>query len=172
MTARQPIDPLDDQISEFLQAVDSFLTMNVGFETPVPIASNPDGGWDEVKRVWEEGKQAFRKMHASFMGVQPAVNEKLEDVSAKGSIILGLTEDPHIIDPVNELMGLASEVRREFDRFGSALGKAASVLGFVSLILELSGMKTRLVPLSTRIVAARDNLIAYNLMRPRPPESA
>lgn len=172
MNARLPKDPLDDPIAEFVQAVDSFLSMNLDLETPAPIASNPNGGLDEVKRVWEEGKKALRRLHVSFTGVQPEVTERLDAISAKGSIVLSLTEDPHIIDPVNELMGLASEVRGLNDRLGSALGKAESVLGFVFLFLELAGIKTRLEPLSARIAAARDNLISYNLMRARPDEPA
>ncbi|GAB4621037.1 hypothetical protein MOKP38_45860 [Mycobacterium avium subsp. hominissuis] len=46
------------------------------------------------------------------------------------------------------------------------------MLGFVTLILEMVGLKGRLVPLSPRIEAARDNLIAYNLLRQPPRDSA
>lgn len=172
MNARLPKDPLDDPIAEFVQAVDEFLAMNLDFEAPAPITSDPNGGWDEVKRIWEHTKQAVRKLHTSFVGVQPEVNERLEVVSAKGSVVLGLTDDPLITGPTNELMALASQVGGEINKFGSVLAKAASVLGFFAMMLELAGMKKRLEPLSARITAARDALIAYNLMRTRPPEPA
>jgi hypothetical protein len=173
MPAPQPKDPLDDPIAEFVRAVDEFLSMKLDFEPPQQIApAGPDGSWEDVKRVWEEGKGAIRKAHASFVGVQPEITERLEVVAAKGSVVLELTDDPHIVGPVNDLMRLMSEVRAEINRLESTLGKAASVLGFVSLILEAVGLKTRLVPLSAQIVAARDALIAYNLMRTPPLDSA
>lgn len=172
MPTPRPKDPLDDPIAEFVQAVDDFLSMNLDFDAPTPVASNPNGGWDEVKRVWEEVKRALRKAHVSIVGVQPEVTERLEVVTVKGAVVLELTKDPHIVGPVNDLMELMAEVRAVVNKLESLLGKAASVLGFVTLILEVVGLKARLEPLSARIVAARDNLIAYNLLRQPPPDSA
>ena len=158
---------------EFVRAVDEFLSMKLDFEPPDQIAPlGPNSSWEDVKRVWEESKRVIRKAHASFVGVQPEITERLELVAVKGSIVLELTDDPHIVGPINDLMRLMSEVRAEISRLESTLGKAASVLGFVTLILEMAGLKTRLVPLSAQIVAARDALIAYNLMRTPPRDSA
>jgi hypothetical protein len=173
MTAPQPKDPLDDPIAEFVREIDQFLSMKLDFDTPPPIepaGANPT--WADIQRVWEDAKRALRKAHASFLGVQPEVTERLEAVTVKGTVILGLTDDPHIVTPVNDLMELMAEVRAVITRLESTLGKAASLLGFVTLILEVVGLKARLVPLSARIVAARDNLVAYNLMRESPRDSA
>lgn len=173
MSAPLPKDPLDEPIAEFVRAVDEFLSMKLDLEPPDQIAPlGPNSSWEDVKRVWEESKRVIRKAHASFVGVQPEVTERLELVAVKGSIVLELTDDPHIVGPINDLMRLMSEVRAEISRLESTLGKAASVLGFVTLILEMAGLKTRLVPLSAQIVAARDALIAYNLMRTPPRDSA
>jgi hypothetical protein len=173
MSAPLPKDPLDEPIAEFVRAVDEFLSMNLDFDTPPPIEPaglNPT--WAFIQRVWEDAKRAIRKAHASFVGVQPEVTERLEVVTVKGAVVLELTDDPHIVGPVNDLMELMVEVRTVITRLESTLGKAASVLGFVTLILEVVGLKARLVPLSARIVAARDALIAYNLMRTPPRYSA
>lgn len=94
--------------------------------------------------------------------MQPEVTERLEVVTVKGAIVLGLTD----------LVELMAEVRTVVAKLESLFGKAASVLGFVTLILEMVGLKGRLVPLSPRIEAARDNLIAYNLLRQPPRDSA
>ena len=110
---------------------------------------------------------------AQITSDQGAVALKLvEVVTVKGAVVLELTDDPHIVSPVNALIDLMTEVRGVITRLESTLGKAASVFGFVTLILEVLGLKTRLVPLSAQIVAARDALITYNLMRTPPPESA
>lgn len=173
MTAPSPKDPLDDPIAEFVQAVDGFLSTNLDFDALPPnehAGSNPT--WADIQRKWEDTKRAMRKLHTSLVGVQPEVTERLEVVTVKGAVVLSLTDDPHIVGPVNELMELMGEVRAVVTKLESLVGKAASVLGFVVLILEVVGLKARLVPLSARIVAARDNLIAYNLLRQPPPESA
>jgi hypothetical protein len=173
MSAPLPKNPLDDPIAEFVRAIDEFLSMNLDFDTPPPIEpAGPNPTWADIQRVWEDAKRAIRRAHASFVGVQPEVTERLEVVTVKGAVVLELTDDPHIVGPVNDLMELMVEVRAVITKLESTLGKAASVLGFVTLILEVVGLKARLVPLSARIVAARDNLIAYNLMRQPPRDSA
>jgi hypothetical protein len=173
MSAPLPNDPLDNPIAEFVQAIDEFLSMNLDFDTPPPIQpAGPNPTWADIQRVWEDCKHAIRKAHTSFVGVQPGITERLEVVGVKGAVVLDLTDDPHIVGPVNELVELMVEVRGVIDHMGSVLGKAASVFGFIALVLEYAGLKDRIVPLSARIVAARDALIAYNLMRPRPPYPA
>jgi hypothetical protein len=169
MGAPLPNDPLDIPIAEFVAAIDAFLSVNPDFDPPeiAPAATLAD-----LQRVWEDCKHLIRKAHASFVGVQPEVTVRLEAVAAKGAVVLELTADPLIVDPVTELMELMVEVRGVIDHIGSVLGKAASALGFVALLLEYAGLKTRIPPLSARVVAARDALIAYNLMRPRPGHSA
>lgn len=173
MNAPLPKDPLDEPIAEFVQATDRFLSMNLDFDSPPPIKpAGPNPTWADIQRVWEDAKRALRKAHASFVGVQPEVTERLEVVTAKGAVVLELTDDPNIVGPVNDLMGLMEEVRTVITKLESTLGKAESVLGFVTLILEVAGLKTRLVPLSARIRVARDSLIAYNIMRQPPRDSA
>jgi len=173
MSQRLPKDPLDGPINQFVQAVDDFLTMNLEFDNPPEIPSaGPNPTWADVQRVWEDCKHALRKAHASFMGVQPEITERLEIVCGKGAVVLDLTEDPNIVGPVAELTELMVEVRGVITHMGTALGKAASVLGFFALVMEYAGLKNRIPPLSARVVVARDALIAYNLMRTPPPESA
>lgn len=159
MTAPLPKDPLDDAIAAFVQAVDEFLSTNLDFDTPAPVQPG------DLKRMWEDIKQGLRKLHVALVGVKPEVAERLEVVMAKGAVVLDLTDDPQIIGPVNELMALMAEVRTVVTKLESLVGKAASVLGFLALILEVVGLKSGLAPLSVRIVTARDNLIAYNLLR-------
>ncbi|PVA74273.1 hypothetical protein [Mycobacteroides abscessus] len=174
MPAPQPKDPLDDPIAEFVQAIDDFLSVNLNFDTPPPIdRTGPNKTtWADIQRAWEDLKRALRKAHASLVGVQPEVMERLEVVATTGATVLELTEDPCIVGPVNDLLALMEEMRTVITRLESTLGKAASVLGVLALLFEAAGLKSRLDPLSSRIATARDNLIAYNLMRPHPPESA
>lgn len=172
MSTPLPHDPIDDAVTEFVRAIDAFLAMDLGFEVPAPTTQNPNGGWDELKRVYEELKQKLRKAHVAFKGVEPEIIKRLEVVTAKGSAVLEITSDPNIVAPVQDLNGMAAELQVILNRFGTALGKAESLLGVFALLLELLGLKQRLDPMSARFTAARDNLIAYNLMRPRPPESA
>ncbi|KUI26564.1 hypothetical protein AU196_02835 [Mycobacterium sp. IS-1742] len=168
-----PRDSLDEPIAEFVQAVDDFLSMNLAFDELPPIEpAGPNPSWADIQRVWEDSKRAIRKAHASILGVQPEVAERLEVVTVKGTLVLELTDDPYIVGPVSELVELMAEVRAVVTKLESLFGKAASVLGFVVLILEVVGLKDRLVPLSARIATARDNLIAYNLLRQPPPGSA
>jgi hypothetical protein len=107
MPAPQPKDPLDDPIAEFVRAIDEFLSMNLDFDSPPPIQpAGPNPTWDDIKRVWEDSKRALRKAHGSFVGVQPEITERLEVVTVKGAVVLELTDDPHIVGPVNDLMEL------------------------------------------------------------------
>src|SRR5262245_38139525 len=121
-------DLLDDPIAEFVEAIDGFLSMNLDFDNPPEIPpAGPNPTWADIQRVWEDCKHAIRKAHASFMGVQPGISERLELVCGKGAVVLELTDDPHIVGPVNELTELMVEVRSVITHMGSVLGKAASV---------------------------------------------
>lgn len=170
VTSPHPKDPLDDPIAHFVRAVDEFLATNLDFEPP-PQASN-EGGLEALKRNWEELKRAIRKIHASIAGAQPEFTERLRLIAARGVVVLDLTDDPYIVNPVNDLMRMASELRADIDKLETILGKATSILGVVVMVLEMAGIKARITPLQSQIAAARDDLIAYNLMRTPPPESA
>lgn len=168
-----PNDPLDDPMAEFLSTIDEYQTMRFDYEPPTTQAST-EGGLEAFRRAWEEGKQNIRKLHAAIIGAQPELKDCLHLIRQRGEVILGLTEDSFIVDYVNGLMGLLAENNAEVDRLTATLAKAAeSIWGFLALIMEMAGIKARVIPRDQQIATMKNDLIVYYYeMRTPPRDSA
>jgi hypothetical protein len=167
----QPKDPLDDPITRFVNAVNEFLDFKVEDIAPTKPASTGDPV-EDIKRGWDEVKRLLRKGYDKLVGARPEVDGMLERIVSTGSEILGMTDDEHIVVPVQNAVRLASDERIEIERMTTWMGKATSIGGVTALMLELLGFGNRSKPRREQIANELNDLTAYYLMRTPPPKSA
>lgn len=152
----------------FVTAVNEFLTYKVADLDPPPPPAKTQNPIEDIKRTWEEGKRHLRRCHTVMVGAEPEVDERLQRIISLGAEVVALTDDPHIVNPVETLVRLATELRADIGNIIARLGQATSIWTFLTLLGELVGFRTRAVERTENIAATRDSLTAYYLLQMPP----
>lgn len=165
MPVPQPVDPLDDLITRFVASVNEFLFMalEADVEPPAEIAStgNP---FVDISRGWEELKRLFGRIHEVLVGAEPEVDERLQAIIETGSDVTGMTEDPYIVGPVEDVVRLAEEHRVDIGNIIARLGNAKSLPAVIALFAELAGFKPRVAARLQEIRTQLEALTAYYIL--------
>lgn len=170
MSAPLPKDPLDDLISRFVNAVNEFLAMNADVDpAPKHDTGNP---LVDLMQNWEEFKRHIQRSREALVGSQPERQARLEVIVSVGNEIKAITDDPYIVNPVDGVVTRATDERAEFGNIIPTMAKATSFSTVMSLIGELFGFGTRTSARRKEIADLLNDLQAYYLLRPQPPESA
>lgn len=170
MSAPLPKDPLDEPIARFVAAVKHFLDKEkVEVESPKQVRIQ---NVLDVMLVWEELKRHLGRVHQALVGAEPEAKERLQTIVSLGSVVIGLTDDPHIVGPVEDLVRMASEEQAEIGNFIERLGKATSLPAVLQLLSEATGFGSRGVARRNEIATTLDALTAYYLLQMPPRDSA
>lgn len=165
MPAPQPFDPLDDLITRFVASVNEFLFMalEADVEPPAEVArsGNP---FVDIPRGWEELKRLLGRIHEVLVGAEPEVDERLQAIIEAGSDVVGMTEDPYIVGPVEEVVRLAEEHRVDIGNIVVRLGNAQSLPTVIALLGELSGFRPRVAGRLQEIRTQLEALTAYYIL--------
>jgi hypothetical protein len=172
MSAPLPKEPLDEPIMRFVTAVKEFLAIKPADVDPPTQTAKTQNPLDDLKRSWEEGKRHLRRCHEALVGAEPEVDERLQRIVSVGSEVISLTDDPHIVGPVESLVRLASEERVDVGNIISRFGQATSVLTVLTLLAESLGFRTRSATRGKEIATTLDALTAYYLLEMPPRDTA
>lgn len=172
MSAPLPKDPLDDLIAEFVTAVNEFLAFKAADVDPPMPPTKTQNPIEDIKRSWEELKRQLRKCHEVLVGAEPEVDERLQKIVSVGSEVIALTDDRHIVCPIEDLVRMATEQRVDIKNAAKRLGDATSILTVLALLGELAGFGQRAVSRKKEIATTLDALTAYYLLQMPPRDSA
>lgn len=166
----QPKDPLDDLVANFVNATNQFLALNADVNpSPKHDTGNP---LQDLMQNWDEFKKHIQRSREALVGAQPERRGRLEAIVSIGSKIKSHTDDEFIVNPVDGVVTRATDELAEFGNIIPLMAKATSISTVVSLIGELLGFGTRTIARRKEIADLLNDLQAYYLMRPQPPESA
>lgn len=170
MSAPLPKDRLDEPVAQFVAAVKHFLDKEkVEVEPPIQVRTqNPI---ENLVRNWEEIKRHIRRVHQALVGAEPEGKGRLQAIVSRGSVVIGLTDDPYIVGPVEGLVRMATEEQAEIGNFIERLGRATSLATVLQLFAEAAGFGSRTADRRQAISTALNDLTAYYLLMP-PPDSA
>ena len=168
MTAPLPIDPLDEPLHEFVEAVKYFLTFNVD-----PLEQPTFNPADDIRRKWEEAKRHLTEFHGVVVNAEPEIDRRHRLIAETGRAVLPLTNDRQIDGPVRDLMKMASADRADLRILKRRIGKAGSVFGFSALVVATVQIGPRMVQRRQQMIVKLDELTTYYLwqMPPREPGS-
>jgi hypothetical protein len=165
-----PKDPLDDLVARFVSATNEFLALNADVD-PAPRHDTGNPLLD-LMHNWDEFKRHIQRSREALIGAEPERRARLDVIVDVGCEIKALTEDYHITNPVDGVVMRATDERAEFGNIIPVMAKATSFSAVMSLIGELLGFGTRTIARRKEIADLLNDLQAYYLLRPHPPESA
>ena len=110
MSAPLPKDPLDDLIAEFVTAVNEFLAFKAADVDPPMPPTKTQNPIEDIKRSWEElgSGNSASATRCSWVLYQKSTNGWQKIVSV-GSEVIALTDDRHIVCPIEDLVRMATE---------------------------------------------------------------
>ncbi|MDQ2636338.1 MAG: hypothetical protein M3Y83_05610 [Actinomycetota bacterium] len=164
-----PEDPLDDLITRFVAAVNHYLDKEQLSVDP-PVLSTTQNPLADIVRSWLRIKHYFGRAHEAVVNAEPEARERLQNIGTLGSEILMLTDDPHIVGPVTDLVRLASDEQSDITSLVSRMGRATSVWTFLTFVAEASGLVPRNDARRKAISTELDSLTAYYLVQMPPRE--
>jgi hypothetical protein len=170
MSSPLPKDPLDEPITRFVTAVNEFLAIKAADIDPPEQQAKTQNPIEDIKRSWEEFKRQLRKSHEVLVGAEPEVDERLQKIVSVGSEAVALTDDPHIVGPIENLVRMATEQRVDIKNAATRLGEATSFLNVLAVFGDLAGIGQRAATRKKEIATALDALTAYYLLRQMPPD--
>ena len=172
MSAPLPKDPLDEPITRFVTVVNEFLAVKAADIDPPEPQTKTQNPIEDIKRSWEELKRQLRKCHEVLVGAEPEVDERLQTIVSVGSEVIALTDDTHIVGPVENLVRMATEQRVDIKNAATRLGEATSVLTVLAVFADLAGIGKRAATRKEEIATALDDLTAYYLLQMPPGDSS
>lgn len=177
MSTPLPKDPLDDPITRFVAAVNAFLEFKAA-DLPGPLPEPPTKPQNlieaiaNLKQTWEEAKRHLRKIHVALVGAEPDVDERLQSIISVGAEVVALSDDRHIIGPVEDVVRMATEHRADIKSAVTRLGEATSLPTVLAVFKDLAGFGERGTARKKKIATALDSLTAYYLLQMPPEDSA
>lgn len=161
MPTPQPIDPLFDPLTQFVNAVGRFLKLN-GLNVEFPQVPQESGNpLIDIGQLWETLKTGLAKAHHALVGVEPKVDENLQQILAVGSEVISMTSDPNIVSPVQQLMQLAKDERADLNNLILQLSEATALIPVLSFIGEVTGMRDKIHERRRKFISLLGTLIAY-----------
>ncbi|SLI70560.1 Uncharacterised protein [Mycobacteroides abscessus subsp. abscessus] len=162
MPTPQPIDPLYEPLTRFVNALGQFLTLNgLDVDFPQPPEEKSGNPLIDMGQIWETLKKGLAKSHQALVGVEPKVDENLQQIVAVGSEVVSMTSDPNIISPVQQLVQLAKDERADIGNLVVQLSEATSLIPILSLIGNLTGIRTQIHERRQKFIALLAALISY-----------
>lgn len=162
MNARFSPDPLEDAILRFITAIDEFRCIQPDeVSDPPPRLTQTGNPFADIQRWWEDVKKHLHKAYEVIVGAEPEVAEKLDTIISVGTEVKALTDDPNVLDPVDDAVVAAMGERIEIGDILQRLGAANSLQTVGDLISELIGGKSRSNTRWQEIARAVDQLVTY-----------
>lgn len=162
--------PLGDLIAQYVGAVNDLWAIKAEERQPRKLVRT-GAAVEDLKHNWEEFKRQLRAGYETFVGdVGPEIDEKLQEIHVVGAAIRELTADSFVVDPIEAVDQLLTELREILDRLIARVGEATSVGAVTVMIIEAIGIGARSKAIREQIDRELDNLVAYFLMVSESPD--
>lgn len=150
---------LDIAVTEFVAAVDERTRISKALKKERQSIAGP------LTRDVDAVKEYTAALVAAYEKVRTELEASYANIAASGAAVIGLTDNPNIVSPVQELMDAAVAERAESNKMQSRL-KALAKTGAGRLVVLFSLLPTllRALPREKQIQKNLTDLTSYYLL--------